>query len=468
MKRKANSEKSIKTSIPGLNTRLFSICLLIAGTILFAFTIYFTIIASRGYYQFSDATENYISAEEAMIQLQDGSDYLTKEAREYATTGMVGFMNSYFTEANETRSREEAIEKIKSLPTVDDNWVDMYLSNAMEKSNSLMDIEIHSMKLMAEAVGTDSAFLADEVNNYVLPADEKKLSAGAKKTLAYNLVYNSDYVQFKSTIDNNIDSAKNALMSDMNVILKNARKSYVRAVTHLLVFATLTFIVFLITSISIIFFLIRPINGDIKAISNEEHLPYCKSRELNYLAMIYNEMFDKNKDTTLQLREEAEHDALTGLMNRAAFDNLCDYYSKSDKPIALLLLDVDHFKQVNDTYGHDVGDQALKRVAGVLKECFRSNDYTIRFGGDEFAVIMCDISPAQKNIIERKLKYINTALINSAAADFPELTVSAGVSFSKSGYTKELFLEADAALYETKENGRCGYRFFSGKPISNK
>lgn len=468
MKKRQDSAKKIKSSVPGLNTRLFSVCLIVIGTFLFAASIYFTILSANGYYQFSDATENYISAEEAMIQLQEGSDYLTEEAREYATTGMVGFMNSYFKEANETRSRELAIEKIKALPTVDDEWVNMYLANAMDKSNALMEIEIHSMKLMAEATGTDSAFLAEEVNDYQLSLEESKLSAGAKETLAYNLVYNSDYVQFKSSIDNNIDSAKNALMSDMNVILKNARKFYVKAVTHLLIFASLTFVVFLITSVYMIAYVIGPINRDIKAISNEEHLPYCKSRELNYLSMVYNEMYDKNKDTTLQLREEAEHDALTGLMNRAAFDNLCDFYSKSDKPLALLLIDVDHFKQVNDTYGHDVGDRALKRVADVLKESFRSNDYPIRFGGDEFAVIMLDITAAQKNIVERKLKYINTALLNSAAADFPELSISAGISFSKSGYTKELFLEADTALYETKNNGRCGYSFFSGKPVSAK
>ena len=78
--------------------------------------------------------------------------------------------------------------------------------------------------------------------------------------------------------------------------------------------------------------------------------------------------------------------------------------------MAFLLIDVDNFKTVNDTYGHAVGDLALKKVASLLEECFQSNDFPVRYGGDEFAVIMTEITAEQKGVIERKLQYLNRVL----------------------------------------------------------
>jgi len=120
---------------------------------------------------------------------------------------------------------------------------------------------------------------------------------------------------------------------------------------------------------------------------------------------------------------------------------------------------VDKFKTVNDTYGHAVGDLALKKVASLLEECFRSNDFPIRYGGDEFTVIMTEITPEQKGVIERKLKYINNTLQSLVDEEIPKLSVSVGIAFSEQGFSEDLFEKADGALYKTKENGRCGYTF---------
>ena len=161
----------------------------------------------------------------------------------------------------------------------------------------------------------------------------------------------------------------------------------------------------------------------------------------------------------MELAHEAEHDALTGLLNRGAFDKLTRYLQESIEPTALILLDVDNFKGVNDTYGHQIGDEALKRVSELLKEHFRSNDYPARTGGDEFAVIMTNISPKEKDIIRSKLTAVNDSL-SKAEGNVPKLSLSAGIAFAQIGYKPQLYKMADEALYKTKENGKCGYTFY--------
>ena len=122
--------------------------------------------------------------------------------------------------------------------------------------------------------------------------------------------------------------------------------------------------------------------------------------------------------------------------------------------------DIDDFKKVNDTYGHEIGDQALRKVAALLEESFRSADYIFRVGGDEFAAILHDVTPEHKEIIGRKIDRINHTL-QHPPKDFPKYSVSIGAAFSQNGYEDELFGQADAALYHTKKNGRCGYTFDS-------
>ena len=102
------------------------------------------------------------------------------------------------------------------------------------------------------------------------------------------------------------------------------------------------------------------------------------------------------------IRHKAEHDLLTDLLNRGSFDKLLDLYEKGDAPFALIIVDVDSFKTVNDTYGHTEGDAILKKVSGLLLSAFRSIDYVCLIGGDEFAVIMVEMTSELKYTIQEK------------------------------------------------------------------
>ena len=117
---------------------------------------------------------------------------------------------------------------------------------------------------------------------------------------------------------------------------------------------------------------------------------------------------------------------------------------------------MDVFKQINDTCGHDTGDRILKRVAALLHTTFRSTDYVCRIGGDEFAVIMVDMSRELYYTITDKIAEIN-GLLAVPEDGLPAVSLSAGVAFSdENGFCGSLFRAADSALYTAKAHGRCG------------
>lgn len=144
------------------------------------------------------------------------------------------------------------------------------------------------------------------------------------------------------------------------------------------------------------------------------------------------------------------------LLNRRSFDQLLSLYEKDRSSFALILADVDVFKQINDTCGHDMGDRILKRVAALLHTTFRSIDYVCRIGGDEFAVIMVDMSRELYYTIPDKIAEIN-GLLAVPEDGLPAVSLSAGVAFSdENGFCGSLFRAADSALYTAKAHGRCG------------
>jgi diguanylate cyclase (GGDEF)-like protein/PAS domain S-box-containing protein len=163
----------------------------------------------------------------------------------------------------------------------------------------------------------------------------------------------------------------------------------------------------------------------------------------------------------------ARTDPLTGLANRATFvERLHQVFASTQRgggPFGLLYLDLDHFKDINDTLGHPVGDQLLKAVAQRLTQCVRETDLVARLGGDEFAILQADMGePAAAAALAAK---ILTALSATYKIDGNELhvTVSVGISpyVSATDGPDAMLSQADLALYRSKEEGRNCYRFHS-------
>ena len=174
---------------------------------------------------------------------------------------------------------------------------------------------------------------------------------------------------------------------------------------------------------------------------------------------------EKNEQQVLEFK--IEHDALTGVLNRNAYEKYTELLKNSDMAIAYILLDVDKFKQINDTYGHGVGDAVLKKLARYMRNEFRLSDHIIRMGGDEFCVIMTGIEDKDSQMIQDKIEAINEAMKTSGTAEMPSVTISAGVAFSPQGFIPDLYKKADVALYHTKNTSRGGYTIYEENGVSD-
>lgn len=161
-----------------------------------------------------------------------------------------------------------------------------------------------------------------------------------------------------------------------------------------------------------------------------------------------------------EYRMRAEMDKLTGLHNRnwamEIFPQQLDLSMRIGHPISLMIIDVDHFKKVNDSYGHGVGDLVLQHLAAIMQGNLRSTDLLARYGGEEFAAMMpaAHIEKARASA-ERLRRRIYESPLPLSGNDTISLSVSIGVAECLPGWSLQVFLNAcDQALYQAKNNGR--------------
>jgi diguanylate cyclase (GGDEF)-like protein/PAS domain S-box-containing protein len=164
----------------------------------------------------------------------------------------------------------------------------------------------------------------------------------------------------------------------------------------------------------------------------------------------------------------ANHDALTGLPNRALLeDRLAQailYAERYSRWVTVVFIDLDNFKPVNDTLGHKAGDTLLKTVANRLSGCLRAHDTVVRLGGDEFVAVLFD-QPADIGLVSQTIQRLRRAITEPVEIDGHRLTVTASIGVAncpKDGVTAAALLaNADAAMYYAKDLGRGGFQFYS-------
>jgi diguanylate cyclase (GGDEF)-like protein len=179
------------------------------------------------------------------------------------------------------------------------------------------------------------------------------------------------------------------------------------------------------------------------------------------------EASDVAVEVAVKMTHQAEHDALTGLPNRTLLGERLSQSialaQRHGKRVALMYLDVDHFKQINDTLGHAIGDRLLQLVARRLQACVRLSDTVCRQGGDEFVILLAEVETvhdaalAARKLIEAMLE---PHLIDG---EMLQVTLSIGVSlYPDDGRDAETVVKhADTAMYYAKRGGRNNYRMFS-------
>lgn len=445
------------TEIKGINVRKVSAILIGIGFVLFLSILFCAAKVHEWHAKVDLITDDYIQSQQEIYSLQIATDLLSAKSRQYVMTGEEKFLKEYFAEVNESRRRETAVSRIEQAISEVGRGAADSIRQAYEKSVALQQEEMHAMHLVS--VMYDESVLPREITGVPLSPEETHLTATQRREEAYAIVFGDDYSNAKLSIRDSVDDAVKDLLGELGAYKQTCATQYNRAFKLLICLIIAAALNFAVIAFCLHALILHPLKVSIDAMQKEKPVPGFSSYELNFLAETYNKVFEDNAATRLHLRQKAERDELTGLLNRSAFNDLADFYKNATESLACMIIDVDKFKEVNDTYGHQTGDLALKRVAELLKGCFRANDFPVRYGGDEFVVIMTEIAPEQRGVIERKLNYINETLQNIMEEGMPKLSVSVGIAFSAHGYSEGLFERADAALYETKKNGRCSFTF---------
>lgn len=177
------------------------------------------------------------------------------------------------------------------------------------------------------------------------------------------------------------------------------------------------------------------------------------------LSIFFRDISEQRR-TRGEMRHMAQHDSLTGLANRSLFNQRLADALAGPGNVAVLLLDLDHFKEVNDSLGHPVGDSVLLGTASRLRDCVGQGDTVARLGGDEFAVIMTGYAEVAevRRLARRVIDAANRP--REIAGETVLVGASAGISLSGSLDPERLLKEADIALYAAKGDARGGYRIF--------
>lgn len=168
-----------------------------------------------------------------------------------------------------------------------------------------------------------------------------------------------------------------------------------------------------------------------------------------------------------RLSHDAFHDSLTGLPNRSLFLDRIDLTQRQSRRRqratgALLFLDLDRFKNVNDSVGHSMGDKLLVKIANRLSDLLRPTDTVARLGGDEFAILLPDVrsAAAASQVAERVLEVLGGKFVISGHEIFATGSIGIALNTMEYGRPEELLRDADIAMYRAKENGKSGYELF--------
>ena len=414
-------------------------------------------LVTHGYLRMEQASERYIIAEQAAANLEAGSDTLTEAVRSFVVTGEIQYLQNYFTEADVTRRRDEAVSNLETMMSRDSTAYER-LSTALSLSNELMYDEYEAMNLILSAGEDDDSLIPDVLREVGLSPENAAKSPEEKYRLALELVYGDRYEDYKARIRSSANACTEELIeaSDRERVRLSDRLSVLLGVQTVLTVALLAVVLAIVLYISD--WIRKPLTRMVEQMRAKKTVPPTGAEELRFVSETYNAIFEENRRTHERLTYGNMHDALTGLYNRSAYDFMRHDLDMSRN--ALLLVDVDKFKGINDTYGHDVGDLVLKRVAEVLKYSFRSTDLVFRLGGDEFVVIMSNVDSSMHDQVRRKIDQANV-MLQKPTDDLPPTSLSVGVAFAdRENPEGDIFKDADTALYRVKEAGRCGCYIF--------
>ena len=438
----------------GVSLRVLHRILIVTTFLVAAGLLIATFHSSEEFTYLAESTNEYVDMQKSATELMEASDYLTEMVQRFTLAGEREYLDAYFEEAEITQRREKAVEALATNSK--EHEALLKLQAALNESIELMEREYYAMKLVVEATGLNS--YPQVISEVTLSSEDAALSPDVKMQRAREMVLGREYYDQKNLIRSSLEESlvelENIMRSDQNGALVDLGNSMHIVRIFIIVLTLLIIVMIWLTSK----LGINPILKAVNYINANNPIPEIGANEFRYLAKTYNKMYEVYKKSLDNLSYKANHDELTGAYNRAGYDLILTTLDMS--ATYMIMFDLDNFKEINDSHGHEVGDLVLKKTVAVIAEHFRSDDYICRIGGDEFVVFMVHADQGQRRLLEKKVKAIISRL-SQADDGVPASSASVGIAHgAQVSDLADWFRAADKALYEVKRNGKNGVSFY--------
>ncbi|WP_294429475.1 GGDEF domain-containing protein [uncultured Treponema sp.] len=375
----------------------------------------------------------YVVCEQSRDTIKSSANELSDLARMFVVNHDERFVIAYIDEIEVNRSQKKAIENLKAVCS-DKDVALQHLEIAMKQADSLTQMELYNMRLCYD----DDSEIPDRLREIKIKPGDLKLSNEERHNLAIKNIFSNGFFIYKIRLNENCLITIREISTEIKHELEENTEKLGQNLDRLRILILVLLVVNALSGIGL--------------------------KEFKNFARSYNKMYEIGERTTQSLLKKAEYDSLTGILNRRAYEEICENSAKEKMCMALLLIDIDNFKHINDTYGHDGGDIALKKLALILKDTFRNGDYVARIGGDEFAVILTNFRPEGFKIVSDKVEFINERLAHIEGLE--NVSVSVGMAYSPNGFSESLYKQADKALYAVKEAGKKDFRIYEDEENS--
>ena len=429
----------------GVRLNRLNVLLIFVGLVIALFMVFSMYQMNNSFNQIVSVTEAYLSAQQTAGMLSNISSDMSDQCAAFLNSGSPDPAYAYAGQLNAINGQIESNDAFRSTGESED----VFLAKALEAFRAMTATEIRAMRLMADTLPMGLEAFPPLIQQEQLSEADQALSPEEKKKTALELIRSEEYTALGKTITEAVDDSHRVASE------KGKNRAVQTAAQVEKVMARQKFLVFMFVFVALValllnrFLIISPIQRSVDSLDRREPLPVEGSYEVRHLANVYNEVLKDNAEKTKALSYAAEHDALTGLNNRAKFDRL--YRESENEKIGIMVADVDHFKQYNDSFGHETGDKVLKLVSAKLAEHFREEDHVCRIGGDEFCIIMPGLGQQNADTVTERIRQVNREL-NEGSEGLPPISVSAGFAFwDRPNPGESLFRDADNTLLSVKK-----------------
>ena len=455
MKAKDNNIKYDYSVAPtvrkGLRLRLLTLLMILLACAVFFLFYHISSDYTNQYYAKKDKTDEYVNCQIITSQLIGNFDKQYVKIYDFVKTSDMTYLDEYF---NITNTIDDSLNRISAtLRNMNISDSSVSIKKLSLAFSEVKDKNDRIILLACDAYGYKKSDLPSYFKNEKLSDEDLMMTDVEKVALAKSLLTDSAYmvesIEFRSLITSFFNILTNETVSQQN----NNHEMLFNLINNQGLLNIVLLFMIVLFNLLIYTLVMKPIINAVSDIDNDKKLKVSGSYEMRILAESYNNMYDMNLMEQRELTYKSTHDALTGLNNRGVFDQLCiQAKEKKLRECCMIMLDIDGFKQINDTLGHDVGDMALKKVAESLMQAFSSIGYVCRVGGDEFGIVITDKGVADKEMIVKQLEKAFQAVCN-AEGRIPALTLSAGLVFgTDEGRDYDLYKHADTALYASKKD----------------